>query len=165
MPWPLPSKWSCTVHCVLGLAARASVCISLRAWATVIWVLVHVPLSSKSWCTGQCVHISSRMGHGPLCSRSWCTGHCVHMSLGTGQCGLGLISRATVFQVLVHEPLCSRSWCTGHCGLGPGERTGHCALGLDVEVVFEVFAHGRICSKSWFTGHFVLSLGDRALVL
>ena len=90
--------------------------------------------------------------HGPLC---------VHMSLGMGQCVLGLISRATVFQVLVHGPLCARSWCTGHDGLGPGERTGHCALGLDVEV----FAHGRICSKSWFTGHFVLSLGGRALLL
>ena len=38
MPWPLPSKWSCTVHCVLGLAARASVCI---------WV-VHGPLWTTS---------------------------------------------------------------------------------------------------------------------
>ena len=103
--------------------------------------------------------------HGPLCSRSWCTGHCVHISLGMGQCVLGLISRTTAFQVLVHGPLCARSWCTGHDGLGPGERTGHCALGLGGEVVFEVFAHGRICAKSWFTGHFVLSLGGRALLL
>ena len=82
-----------------------------------------------------------------------------------GQCVLGLISRTTVFQVLVHGPLCARSWCTGHDGLGPGERTGHCALGLGGEVVFDVFAHGRICAKSWFTGHFVLSLGGRALLL
>ena len=94
--------------------------------------------------------------HGPLCA----------YLLSHGPVSvLGLISRATVFQVLVHGPLCARSWCTGHCGLGPGERTGHCALGLGVEVVFEVFAHGRICAKSWFTGHFVLSLGGRALLL
>ena len=85
------------MHCVLGLAARASVCISLCAWATVIWVLVHGPLSSKSWCTGQCVHISSRMGH----------------------CVLGLGARATVCAyVLGHGPVCSRSFLksyfTGH---------------------------------------------------
>ena len=89
--------------------------------------------------------------HGPVCSSSWFTGHRV-LSFG---------AQAIVRKVLMHGPLCARSWCTGHDGLGPGERTGHCALGLDVEV----FAHGRICSKSWFTGHFVLSLGGRALLL
>ena len=90
---------------------------------------------------------------------------CAYLLVHGPVCYIVLGSRATVFQALVKGPLRARSWCTGHCGLGPGERTGHCALGLDVEVVFEVFAHGRICAKSWFTGHFVLSLGGRALLL
>ena len=76
-----------------------------------------------------------------MCFRSWCTGHCVHISLRMGQCVLGLSSWATVFQILVHGPLCARSWCTSHCVLGPGARTGHCALGLGVDAVLEVFVY------------------------